>query len=79
MPIIGHSDEALEIATYNARLDAERKTKKEYADRVGRSANEVWQLWIRNELLHEHKPPAFAPDELIDEVRQDLEREKPGV
>lgn len=75
MTIVGHSDETLEIAIHNARLEA----KKEFGDRVGRSANEVWKYWIRNELNHERRPPMLAPDELIDEVRQDLEREKPGV
>lgn len=53
--------------------------KKKYADRAGRRASHIWSLWCRSNLRAGRKPPLLCPSDIIDEVRADLARERPGL
>lgn len=64
MSLFGYDESDLAAARRQGEREGERR---------------VWKMWCRRNLIRGQKPPMFCPNDVIDEVRADLHRERAGL
>lgn len=75
MGFLGYSRAELDAAYERGR----REGRSSATDNVGRDTRTVWWLSAYHVMLRGGRPPMLCPDDIVDDVRAALERQKPVV
>jgi hypothetical protein len=79
VPIFGYSQHDIDAAYARGRKRGNREGKREASDKYGHDANRVWWKWCYSELMAGNRPPMMCPPEIVDQVREKIRRDRPGV